>query len=357
MDRHVTSPFLYALAALLISACSGPQTIQPIADPAMLEQEVEKQKLLAFARDRDFNDRLQNVAWPLLLNSTTLCPGNTAPGLGFEFANAESVADDYLDAARDLYGIDDLLRVTHVTAGGPAQSAGIRVGDILLQVDGADLPSGKGAIRKSSRMFGESLTRHRILSLDVRRNDQRLNFPIVTQTVCRFRVNLDPTEEINAYADGDNIYVSRGMVRFADDDLKLSAVIAHELAHNAQEHATTRKKNYWLGAIADITIWGTTGHDTRGQYSKIGANSYSPAFEAEADYIGIYAMALADLDISAVADFWREIAADGLTDITAAYVSTHPSTPARVVAIENTVSEIEEQRRQGLSPLPKLERR
>jgi len=326
--------------------------VQPGVDADMLAEEVAKQRQLTFARDRALGDRLQNVAWPLLLASTDLCPGNTAPGLGFEYANSESFAEDYRQAANSLYGIDHRLRVIHVTAGGPAESAGMKVGDVLLRVNGTQLPTGNGASRQSARIIAEALAKRRALSLAVRRDEQQLVLPLATPEICRFHVSLDPGDEINAYADGDNIYVTRGMLRYTKDDLQLSAAIAHELAHNAREHAKSKKKNYWMGAVADIAIWGTTGHDNRGQMSKIGANAYSSAFEAEADYIGVYAMALAGLDISSVADFWREIAAEDSSASRAAYASTHPSSAARVLAIENTVSEIEAQRSQGLALRP-----
>ena len=142
-------------------------------------------------------------------------------------------------------------------------------------------------------------------------------------------------------------------MRFADSDTELGTVVAHELAHNSQEHIKAKKKNYFLGAIFDVIAAGY-GIDTQGTFGNMAAGAYSQEFEAEADYVGLYALALAGYDLVEVPDFWREFGSENPDSITRSYASSHPSTAERYLAIDNAVSEIEYKREMELDLSPEM---
>lgn len=351
MAQRIQKLLSILLLGVIIAGCAAPTTRQSGLDPELIRQEEERQKDLAVSRDRDYNDRLQRVAWPILAKAAPLCEKNTASRLGLYYSNIEAYHKDYKGAARRIYRLDDRLRITSVTLGSPAQLAGIKSGDVLLTINGVETPVGKKAVAKFAKQLNDALKEETGVSFTLLRGSQPLELYVEPQEVCRFSAHLVSTDALNAYADGNAIYVTRGMMRFADDDQELSVVIAHELAHNSQEHIKAKMKNYWLGAIFDIAA-AAAGANTQGAFANAAARAYSKEFEAEADYVGMYAMALAGMDLSGAANFWREMGADNPGAISKAYATTHPSTAERFLAIENAAIEIQTKRQHGISLKP-----
>ena len=339
----------------IISGCAAPTTRQAGLDPEQVRIEEQKQLQLAIKKDREFDERLQRVAWPILKSSAPLCEGNTQPKLGFQYANVHAYAKQYQSAASAVLGVDDRVRVIGVTPGGPADLAGIQVGDVIVSVNGEEVPTGKKALKKYSKIAADAIEIEPTVIFDVNRDGEILTLAAELQEVCRFPVIFSASDEVNAYADGDLIYITRGMMRFADDDQELSLVVAHELAHNSQEHIKSKMKNYWLGAIFDIAA-AAYGANTQGAFGNMAAQAYSQEFEAEADYVGMYMMAYADLELTGAADFWREMGVQHPGSITKNYAASHPSTAERYLAIENAADEIRAKIDSGAQLLPEMKK-
>jgi predicted Zn-dependent protease len=143
------------------------------------------------------------------------------------------------------------------------------------------------------------------------------------------------------------------MMRFVEDDLELSLVISHELAHNVMNHVGAKKKNLILGTLLDIIAAGL-GVNTQGVFGTLGVQAYSKEFEEEADYVGLYIMALSGLDIENAPNFWRRMAAVHSDSIS--YATTHPSTPHRFVLLEKTVQEINQKITSDVPLKPELKK-
>ena len=353
MNRHNFASSLCFVFLSLLIGCAAPTTRQTALDPELVESEEQKQLQLVIKKDREYDDRLQRVAWPLLQAAAPLCENNTVPRLGFQVTNIQAYAKDYQNAARVVLGVDDRLRVIGVTPGGPAERAGIEFGDILLSMNGEVLPVGKKGIKKYAGLASDAIAAGPDVSFDLLRDGEKLSVSVAGETVCRFSPQFSPSDEINAFADGNGIYVTRGMMRFAQKDHHLALVVAHELAHNSQEHIKAKTKNYWLGAIFDIAA-AVYGANTQGAFAKMAAGAYSQEFEAEADYVGLYMMEYADIEISGAADFWREMGIEHPGNITKNYFSSHPSTAERYLAIENAVVEINTKKKDGLHLKPEM---
>lgn len=163
---------------------------------------------------------------------------------------------------------------------------------------------------------------------------------------CAYQFSIDNQDVLNAYADGENIFVTPVMMQFAAKDDTLGMVLSHEYAHNIMGHVASKKTNATAGLLVGSALdmlAGTQGVNTDGKLAGFGAeqgaNAYSPAFESEADYVGLYIMYYAGYDIRNAAGLWRDMtAADGSES--AFMTTTHPANPERYVLLNQTKDEI-----------------
>jgi predicted Zn-dependent protease len=176
---------------------------------------------------------------------------------------------------------------------------------------------------------------------------------------CYYYFKMSRDEEINAKADGKNIIINTGMMRFVESDDELAAVMGHEFTHNLMQHKKSQGGNIsWgvlLGVAADA-LASSRGIDTGGEMPAAGADIagwvYGSDFEREADYIGLYVMTRAGYDIKKAPQFLRRMSVEEPEGI---YNSvTHPSNPERFVALQKTISEIEFKRRHNIPLLPDM---
>jgi len=172
------------------------------------------------------------------------------------------------------------------------------------------------------------------------------------EPACGAELVVAPIHDINAFADGERVIVTRGLLRFTDDDSELAQVIAHEVAHNALDHIGETKIGAGLGLVLDIFFMGATGVDSGGVFQGVGAGIASAGNEAEADYVGLYLMARAGYPVLDAAALWRRMAVEDPGSIDGRFMASHPSTPERFLAIEQAAREIELKRQLGLPLLP-----
>ena len=101
------------------------------------------------------------------------------------------------------------------------------------------------------------------------------------------------------------------------------------------------------------------GVDTGGKLSSFGAeqgaNAYSPSFESEADYVGMYVMYYAGYDISNAAGLWRNMTA--VAPKGAFMTTTHPANPERFVLLNQTKDEIFAKRDAGQPIIPSMKKK
>jgi predicted Zn-dependent protease len=125
---------------------------------------------------------------------------------------------------------------------------------------------------------------------------------------------------INAFADGEEISVTTGMLRFVNNDDELALVIGHELAHNVLGHPDYergRKDNPILhgmteGALLDATLatagtYGRRGRALTGIGGNTGKLAFFQVFEREANDLGLYFVQRAGFDPSQAVDLWRRM--------------------------------------------------
>lgn len=108
------------------------------------------------------------------------CAERTRGALGAELATLHDVRSQDREAAARL-GLDERLQVVAVDAGSAAHAAGLRVGDVILALDGQPLPVGADArgdfLRRAERWAG-------VRTIAVLRGDSSLRIEVALRRAC-----------------------------------------------------------------------------------------------------------------------------------------------------------------------------
>lgn len=341
--------FLFTLAG-----CATPSTVRVDIDKKSLNAEEAIQKQLAFDKQYDYINRLYNLSSVILRSSAPMCPNDIGKTMSFALADKKTFGKNWATEAFNRFGVKEYPVITWLSPSGGAATAGLKVGDEIIAVDSIPYGNGKKARKNFFKRF-DAIKQADFDSVNliiVRSGDQK-EFTIPLQQQCDFNVRLEPSDVVNAYADGKNIIITRGMMRFASEDKYLALVIAHELGHNVMRHMDKKRTNYALGSIFDIAA-AAYGVDTQGLFGNAASKAYSQDFEAEADYVSLYYMMAADLPIDGVANFWREMAAEHPGSIKTNHAASHPATAERFLAIEKTIDEIKFKESIGQNLFPEI---
>lgn len=351
--RPAVLPVVAALAlAILVAGCARPASQRVRIDDEALRAEERLQRSAAYGAQHGHEKRLWRIGALLRRAATGLCADRVRRELGFSLKDLGGVHRDYRDVAGD-FGIRERPVVQVVLGDSPAERSGILPGDEVLALDDISF-EGEEALsvsdldqRRLARATEDGLVR-----VDVLRSGKRRTFRVATENYCDYGVVLLNNDKLNAFADGDSIMVTRRMMSFAAADQELAFIVSHELAHNALEHVQAQTTNALGGLVVDIAVAVATGGAWAGGFSSAAKGMYSHEFEAEADYVGLYMMANAGMEIDGAADFWRKLAVE--TGNLNTRSSSHPSMPERFLAMGKVVEEINAKRQAGEALTPNL---
>lgn len=240
---------------------------------------------------------------------------------------------DYRPGAVAVLGLTNQPTVALVVPESPAERAGIRAGDALIEADGQRFeiraPSSRagdfGPVEAAVTLLDSVLADGKA-TLTVRRGAQNIVIELFGARACRAHFQILPGNELDAAADGIWVQISTRAAEFADTSDKLAAILAHELAHNILGH---RK------AIARI----------------------QRAQELAADRLMPWLMARAGYDPGAAAALWRQFETARIGGLIPD--ATHPGWGPRLRAVEAECARIRLQSASGgrLIPPPELNRR
>lgn len=345
---HGLRPALPVLAlALLMSGCatkaplqqgpvpsapSAPREEVPALTPRMAAEAEQLTKMAAL------QDRLYHVAAPLLINNAELCKTQARNLLGFTAKNRYSYPGEYNEAAHIAFGMGERLQVTGVLSGSGAAQAGLRRGDRLLTAGAKPLPSGPNASTLAGAVFGPLVSAHASLPMGVERDGNNKQLTIPVTRACGFGIELGNADNINSYADGTRVMVTRGMMNFSHGDDELAYLLATGMAHNILGHATTQRNASTIGSIIDNLV--TVKPDTSMLIGSGGIKAMPQDLDAAADRLAVYLLARAGYDIDGIAPFWKRLATSHPVTVLNGYVANHPATAFRVAAIEKSVAEV-----------------
>jgi predicted Zn-dependent protease len=147
----------------------------------------------------------------------------------------------------------------------------------------------------------------------------------------------------NAFAlPGGKIGVYTGLLRVAETQDQLAAVVGHEVAHVIAQHANERVSTAFaaetslnlVDAIYGGTRAGQNAMALLGLGTQVGVLlPFSRAQESEADLLGLDYMASAGFDPRAAVALWQNMAKAG-NGAPPEFLSTHPSHDTRIKDIE-----------------------
>lgn len=352
---------VYALAALGLAGCATPTAQLPDVTSSEVAAEMRRQEELRFMRRLDDHARLFRVASRVNAANVEFCK-DTIPSIGLYAIHSGELTDLERSALAKWAGDGpykpDAVIVAAVAPGSTAEAAGLRRGDTLSDVGGASLSAAESS-DASPEVIGLEPDARTVIRAT--HKGAPTTAALTPTRSCAYRLRLLDSEEINAYADGEAIYVSRGMMRFARTDEELAVVYGHELAHNVMGHVEAKRANATVGVVAGAAIdilFAVGGVDTGGGFTRaageIGAQAYSQEFEKEADYVGLYYTHRAGFDTSRAPEIWRRMGADGDGSAIKA-ASTHPTTTERYLLLDRTLAEIQAKAAARVALTPNIE--
>lgn len=349
-------PAALVSGALLLSACA---TQTP---PATTPASVRSQPLAATPKNSvtvpegqdpfrtlvSQQARLYRVAAPLLTKNITLCKANARNLLGFSAKNKYSYPEQYREAAQKSLGLDEQLQITQVLADSGAALMGLQAGDKLLSVNNKPFPQGPNAERQAAEILMPLVSNQPSIKLTVTHDGNNILRNIPLTRACAFAVELGNLDNVNAYADGRRILITRGMMNFVQNDNELAYVLAKEIAHNALNHAKKQKMNAAIGGVIDNLI--SSQPDLNSMNGTAGIKPYPLAMDTSADSLALYMVARAGYNADNLIPFWQRLASQYPATVVNGYTALHPATTSRISAMEKTLSDIK-LKQEGKRPL------
>ena len=385
---------------LALTSCGAPSTVIRSSSQTEINEERLNMQRLAFNTYNERLEKLNNLAYPLIKYSLDFCPNNIKYDIGIKTLSLNQVDRKFKTALSKgfktglkpfpeppILTCHSIIRennsgekiqtkanycpqkVIYVVKNSPADKAGLLKGDKIrsIKVSNSEEWEYDNIFENNEKknysnnevvlsIYPRTLTEKELLdAMDdgpIEGLFERVSDPnywkslnkhaqeirITPERVCGYGVNLIQNDSLNAFADGKNIYITQGMMRFVEEDRELQFIIGHELAHNMEGHVEKKTNNSILGTILDIAA-GSAGVNTEGLFGSIGARMYSQEFEKEADYVGLYILSRAEIDTSNIENFWRKLAIES-PGSTINYNSTHPTSPERWATIKETREEI-----------------
>lgn len=158
-----------------------------------------------------------------------------------------------------------------------------------------------------------------------------------------YKITILNSPKVNAFAlPGGYLYVTRGLLALANDTSELAAVISHEMAHVASNHAILRNEKQASTEVGSEVVSEVLGSNSIAGKVALAANQlklaeFSKDQELQADAVGIRTLGRAGFDAHGAARFletmqsYQSLASGGagrLGDVS--FMSSHPTTPQRV---------------------------
>ena len=347
-----------AVAALGLVGWVDPKTAAPTVSQDALKAEEKRQLAFVISSRWKESERVKAVAFRLALANQDLC-ADRKRRTGMDVFVLTDFPQRYREAAAEVLKVGPELTITEVVPASPAAKAGLRRGDALVSLNGAPVPTGAKAREGFIKQLASALEKPGPVTLAVRREGAVQELTVEPVSVCAYDAVVEDSDVINAFADGQRIHITRGILRFAADEEELALIVAHEMAHNGQHHMQAQARNSIMVGLGGLLLDGVAaayGVNTQGVFAKtgarIGAEHASPEFEAEADYVGMYYLARAGYPTEGVENLWRRMAVETPG---AVFIKTdHPVTPERFLAIAATAREIEAKRVKGEPLVPNM---
>lgn len=293
---------LGALASIAIAAAPGPQA----AVPALAQSAPMSRPAAAFQALRDLDRRVHQTFFRLTVANLPLCDRHRRIA-GWVLQDVAQFPQGARNAAREVFVFESPVSVELVLPGSPAERAGIRENDGIVSINGKRIDSFTVANSSATGSGGTGYDRMAAVNaaIDAALAEGEATIGYVREgregvariagvAACPYAVQVKPSTEKQAGADGQTITITSRLVDFTRDADEIAGILAHELGHNILEH---RRRLDAAGVDA-----GAVGR-MFGKNRRLLRRA-----EDDADALSVYVMLNAGYDPLATLDYWRRIA-------------------------------------------------
>jgi predicted Zn-dependent protease len=167
----------------------------------------------------------------------------------------------------------------------------------------------------------------------------------------QWEFNLAADDTPNAWCmPGGKVMVYEGILPITQDENGLAVVMGHEIAHAIAKHGSERMSQQMgaqLGATALSVVLAEKPAETQNLYmtafgvaTQVGLIlPYSRTHETEADRLGLVFMAMAGYDPTTAVAFWSRMVEQSGGSNPIPFLSTHPSSDARIRNLQKALPE------------------
>ena len=156
-------------------------------------------------------------------------------------------------------------------------------------------------------------------------------------------------DAVNAWTDGESVWITRGMMRFLKSDDELAVVLSHEIAHAYRGHMAYLRAKQALALALGIPA-AIFGGQAAGQLATMLVEAATKKFdrdqEREADIYGLIWAHKAGFDPGVAKNLFRRMAIE-MPEITEqGFLSSHPTSAERFLSMERVAEALEK----GMGP-------
>ena len=283
-------------------------------------------------------ERIYRIAAPLIIKNAVLCRTQARPLLGFTAKNQYSYPPELSVAARQSLGLDERLQVMQILDGSGAMRAGLKRGDILQTIQDITIPTGPQAEPEAARMLSPILKNLTEINITVIRQTQPITVNVPLTLACAFAIDVGNTQNVNAYADGRRILLTRGLLDWLSTDEDVAVIIAREIAHNVLQHAKQLQQMATLSIVIDNLL--LFKPDQVAANSSNGIKITPEKMDQDADRLALFMLARAGYDLASFTRVMQKLAQIPNASQANTYPALHPWTEGRQSVIQSTMKEI-----------------
>jgi predicted Zn-dependent protease len=158
-----------------------------------------------------------------------------------------------------------------------------------------------------------------------------------------FKVVKD--DSINAFAiPGGHTYIHTGLIKRADNESELAAVLAHEINHVVARHGTRQMtQDYGYGLLLQLVLGqnpNLLAKLTADLFGKAGSMAYSRGMETQADILAVETLYKTGYNPNGIITFFRKLEVPGQQKPgqLASFFSTHPMTADRIQSVNDEIA-------------------